>query len=141
LIITLVFEKNSNFFAENRQKSQKIVIITSTPGHPGSAPPLRRQARNDCTWRVAYLTSESSPRIPSFPRLFFSKGTSQLHIRKKCRLRMEGVSVRPDSQGWPDWANFRLLGDCLLWTVFLKITEVTVCNSSATLFHWQELCM
>jgi hypothetical protein len=32
LIITLVFEKNANFFAE---KSQKIVIITSTPGHPG----------------------------------------------------------------------------------------------------------
>jgi hypothetical protein len=33
LIITLVFEKNANFFAENCQKSQKIVIITSTPGH------------------------------------------------------------------------------------------------------------
>jgi hypothetical protein len=31
-IITLVFEKNANFFAENLQKSQKIVIITSTPG-------------------------------------------------------------------------------------------------------------
>jgi hypothetical protein len=34
LIITLVFEKNANFFAENCQKSQKIVIITSTPGWP-----------------------------------------------------------------------------------------------------------
>jgi hypothetical protein len=31
LIVTLVFEKNANFFAENCQKSQKIVIITSTP--------------------------------------------------------------------------------------------------------------
>jgi hypothetical protein len=31
MIITLVFEKNANFFAENGQKSQKIVIITSTP--------------------------------------------------------------------------------------------------------------
>jgi hypothetical protein len=30
-IITLVFEKNANLFAENWQKSQKIVIITSTP--------------------------------------------------------------------------------------------------------------
>jgi hypothetical protein len=30
--ITLVFEKNANFFAENWQKSLKIVIITSTPG-------------------------------------------------------------------------------------------------------------
>jgi hypothetical protein len=30
-IIALVFEKNANFFAENWQKSHKIVIITSTP--------------------------------------------------------------------------------------------------------------
>jgi hypothetical protein len=34
LIITLAFEKNANFFAENWRKSQKIVIITSTPGYP-----------------------------------------------------------------------------------------------------------
>jgi hypothetical protein len=33
LIITLIFEKNDNFFAENCRKSQKIVIITSTRGH------------------------------------------------------------------------------------------------------------
>jgi hypothetical protein len=26
--------------------------------------------------------------------------------------------------GWPEWANFRLLGDCLLWAVFLKFTDV-----------------
>jgi hypothetical protein len=31
VIITLVFEKNVIFFAENWQNSQKIVIITSTP--------------------------------------------------------------------------------------------------------------
>jgi hypothetical protein len=31
LIITLVFEKNAKYFAENWQKSPKIVIITSTP--------------------------------------------------------------------------------------------------------------
>jgi hypothetical protein len=30
LIITLVFEKNAIFFAENGRKSQKIVIVTST---------------------------------------------------------------------------------------------------------------
>jgi hypothetical protein len=32
LIITLAFEKNANFFAESGRKSQKFVIITSTPG-------------------------------------------------------------------------------------------------------------
>jgi hypothetical protein len=31
LIITFVFEKNANFFAENCRKLQKIVIITSVP--------------------------------------------------------------------------------------------------------------
>jgi purine nucleoside permease len=31
LILTLVFETNANFFAENCRKSPKIVIITSTP--------------------------------------------------------------------------------------------------------------
>jgi hypothetical protein len=31
--MTLVFEKNANFFAENWGKWQKIVIITSTPGY------------------------------------------------------------------------------------------------------------
>jgi hypothetical protein len=33
LIITLVFEKDA-FYAEKWQKSQKIAIMTSTPGHP-----------------------------------------------------------------------------------------------------------
>jgi hypothetical protein len=31
-IVCLFFEKNANFFAENCQKSQKILTITSTPG-------------------------------------------------------------------------------------------------------------
>jgi ribosome maturation protein Sdo1 len=31
LIIKLVFKKNANFFDENWEKSQKFVIITSTP--------------------------------------------------------------------------------------------------------------
>jgi hypothetical protein len=38
LIITLVFEKNANCFAENWQKSQKIVIIASTPGFSAKSP-------------------------------------------------------------------------------------------------------
>jgi hypothetical protein len=42
MIITLVFEKNANFFAENCQKSQKIVIITSVPGLDHFDPTGRR---------------------------------------------------------------------------------------------------
>jgi hypothetical protein len=33
IVITLIFEKKANFFAESWQKSQKIVIRTSTPEH------------------------------------------------------------------------------------------------------------
>jgi hypothetical protein len=32
LIISLIFEKNANFFAKNCQKLQKIVIIRSVSG-------------------------------------------------------------------------------------------------------------
>jgi hypothetical protein len=35
----LVFEKNANCFAEHWEKSQKIVIITSTPGYPAQQIP------------------------------------------------------------------------------------------------------
>jgi hypothetical protein len=47
LIITLVFEKNANFIpAKNWQKSQKIVIITSTPGQAVSPGRGRRIVRS-----------------------------------------------------------------------------------------------
>jgi hypothetical protein len=51
-IITLVFEKNANFFAENWQKSQKIVIITSTPGRP------TKFASGDANWRVSIFVGQ-----------------------------------------------------------------------------------
>jgi hypothetical protein len=34
LIITMLFGKNFNVFAENFRESQNIVIKTSNPGHP-----------------------------------------------------------------------------------------------------------
>jgi hypothetical protein len=54
LIITFVFEKNAKFFVENCQKSQKIVIITSTLGWPDWA---NFRLFNDCfllgsTWKL-----------------------------------------------------------------------------------------
>jgi hypothetical protein len=54
LIITLVFEKNAKFFNEKWQKSQKIVIITSTHGDlvPGTC--------NDRDSRIKPLLPEFS---------------------------------------------------------------------------------
>jgi hypothetical protein len=47
-IITLVFGKNANVFAENWQKSQKIVIITSTLGQSaGHFSPIKRISDDD----------------------------------------------------------------------------------------------
>jgi hypothetical protein len=38
----LVFEKNANFFAQNRRKPLKIVIITSTPGLSDFSTPIHQ---------------------------------------------------------------------------------------------------
>jgi hypothetical protein len=48
----LVFEKNTNFFTENGQKLQKIVIITSTPGHTAG--------------KTSFVVVGSNPTIPAF---------------------------------------------------------------------------
>jgi hypothetical protein len=48
-IITLVFEKNANFFAENWQNRQKIAIITSTPGHHVHDDENVTFHKNDCS--------------------------------------------------------------------------------------------
>jgi hydrogenase maturation factor len=46
VISTLAVEKNANFFVENWQKSQKIVIATSTPGLCFK----RRNKEHEKTW-------------------------------------------------------------------------------------------
>jgi hypothetical protein len=53
LIVTLVFEKNAIFFAKNWEKSQKIVIVTSTPGvYFGQGDQI---GRIFAQWMVLYL--------------------------------------------------------------------------------------
>jgi hypothetical protein len=53
VIIILVFDKNANFLAENWQKSQKIVIITSTPGIVFAC--LFSQSFNHCIMSCEFL--------------------------------------------------------------------------------------
>jgi hypothetical protein len=52
LILTLAFEKNANFFAENCQKSPKIVIITLAQVEPEIE-------------AAAQLTAEDLTKLPS----------------------------------------------------------------------------
>jgi hypothetical protein len=44
--------------------------------------------------------------------------------------------VKPNGSwpGWPDWSNFRLWCDCLIWVVFVKITEVA--QKWGSFFPW-----
>jgi hypothetical protein len=52
LIITLVFEESANVSAENWQKFQKIVIITSTPvsvRSPSLGQPSKNEIRKQTT--------------------------------------------------------------------------------------------
>jgi hypothetical protein len=55
----LVFEKNANSFAENWRKSQKIVIITSTPGHPAHVPVRDKPASVLMTISIRVLNGET----------------------------------------------------------------------------------
>jgi hypothetical protein len=52
------------------------------------------------------------------------------HWRESIKARALHVKYAHTPSGRPDWANFRLLGDCLLWPVLLKMTKFW-----ATLFH------
>jgi hypothetical protein len=51
VIITVVFEKNAKLFAENWQKSQKIVIITSVVGLRLECIVLQERAIYVCTYK------------------------------------------------------------------------------------------
>jgi hypothetical protein len=85
LIITLVFEKNANFFAENCRKSQKIVIITSTPGHSfGRVLPLREQSFVSSFLR-GWLASVIN---------FYPINIKNIDLKKLSRV-LDGVSEQP----------------------------------------------
>jgi hypothetical protein len=43
--------------------------------------------------------------------------------------------------GRPDWANFRLLNDYLLWVVFFKKIPGVARNLSDTFSSWRKLCI
>jgi hypothetical protein len=55
MIITLVYDKNADFFAENWQKSQKIVIVTLTPATNGDA--VMREGSITCMHQEPALRS------------------------------------------------------------------------------------
>jgi hypothetical protein len=82
LIITLVFEKNANFFAETWPKSPKIGIIISNPGaNPTTA---------------SHNATSSSVRVEN-KNIFFciGKNRSILLQRRCCCINSEDVGLAP----------------------------------------------
>jgi hypothetical protein len=78
IITTLIFEKNAIFFAENCQKLQKIVTITSTPGHtvksflePKTRPSISK------AFMKPHVTAKTAP-------------SCQQYVHKKYRWREKG---------------------------------------------------
>jgi hypothetical protein len=76
LIITLVFEKNADFFVENCRKSHKIVIITSTLGGRGSV-------RGDHPFRPVHSRARARDSNPGRPQ--------RVHHERHRLLRASGV--------------------------------------------------
>jgi hypothetical protein len=76
---------------------------------------------------------ESFTTIQSFVKpvpLVAEMVSSSVASAKISATRLERVHWLTDAikngsrPGWPDWANFHLLGDCLLWAVTMKIRKV-----------------
>jgi hypothetical protein len=71
------------------------------------------------------LSFSSSDRFV-FRQHFLS--TSVFFLRLFFKLKCVSLSCRPvpasaAAAGWPDWANFRLLDDCLLWVGFFYLLK------------------
>jgi hypothetical protein len=95
----LVFEKNANFFAENCQKSQKIVIITLTPGWPGEflkKSPKMLPSPSFQNYYKTFTVEKGSPKICATWVIFEKKPA----IRKQSPNRLKfAQSGRPGSNG------------------------------------------
>jgi hypothetical protein len=53
--------------------------------------------------------------------------SAEPHFQDDDMLRSSDISVlfvAAFRAGWPDWANFRPTGDCLLWAVFRKLQKL-----------------
>jgi hypothetical protein len=75
MIITLIFEKNANFFAENCQKSPKIVIITTPDATAKKSPKMRT---NPLFWKLKHnFFREKDGPIISATSAIFTKNTQR----------------------------------------------------------------
>jgi hypothetical protein len=77
--------------------------------HVATAPSLK--------WETSFMHNElGSKYLNWFFPIYFSSDFSSV-------LAITPISL---SSGWPDWANFRPLGECLLWATFSKISKVCI---------------
>jgi hypothetical protein len=72
----------------------------------------------------------SGPSLLSFLYIYLS-GCAFIYLSCRCAsipLQFFCPALMQSATGWPGWANFRILGDCFLWAVLLKIAQVSQIN-------------
>jgi hypothetical protein len=97
--MTLVFEKNANIFAEICQKSQKIVIISSTSGHtanhPGGRVTLQYDAGRRAAQRQADGHDSGAPlRLGLDPTAPFAVAVLATHLGAAAGSGLQGHGLR-----------------------------------------------
>jgi hypothetical protein len=72
----------------------------------------------------------SGPSLLSFLYIYLS-GCAFIYLSCRCAsipLQFFCPALMQSATGCPGWANFRILGDCFLWAVLLKIAQVAQIN-------------
>jgi hypothetical protein len=84
----------------------------------------------------------SAPRPFRYLRFFhFHASTFYTDVFLRLRfLDSSFPSLSACQPGWPDWANFRRLGDCLVWKLFMQVSEV-ISIFGVTFFHGLTVCI
>jgi hypothetical protein len=84
--------------------------------------------------KAVYHTYTSKPRFFHHSKL--NKGSKNLCLRE-ILVKASSGALPWCQTGWQDWPIFRLLGDCLLRLVFLKITKIA--QIVGLLYKWLQL--
>jgi hypothetical protein len=63
--------------------------------------------------------------FPNYPTFKIPNRTCPFLLMLRTFQKVFNIFVLIQTSGWPDWANFRLLGERLLWAAFLNCTIIT----------------
>jgi hypothetical protein len=138
----LVFDKNANFFAENWEKSQKIVTITSTPGHPDFA--TKSLPSNGKIFSTRYLNIWKKLRVFSIKRVL----TKMLFLQIPTRFGPCAQTVLLSTSKLPTVKLSKLFGRAVrrghmsfVCAVFLSTFSLSAIRMSTYICAYVQMCI